>query len=270
LEALLQLDRLAQERAKTPLTLDSLTRGDREAELERWLDQQGVANAWEVAPTLVNLGYDGDQLNTLASQFEVSQLPAVTEWLNCTAIIHGVLDEIGQGAGRISEIVNALKAYTYLDQAPVQKVDVHAGLDNTLVILRGKLHEGITVHRDYAPDLPSVLAYGSELNQVWTNLIDNAIDAVNGSGEITLCTGHDDDWVIVAVEDNGHGIPQDIQGSIFDPFFTTKAPGNGTGMGLNISHSIVVQRHKGRIDLSSEPGKTRFEVRLPHQFVPEV
>lgn len=268
LKSLLTLDQLAQERAKQPSDMDSLTRSDREYELESWLDEQGVENAWEVAPALVNLGYDGSELAALVADFTSSQFLAVIEWLNCTYIIYSLLEEIGQGAVRIAEIVKALKAYTYLDQAPIQTVDVHVGLDNTLVILRSKLKPGITVHREYAADFPHIQAYGSELNEVWTNLIDNAIDAMNGEGEITLRTRHDDQWAVVEIEDNGSGIPDAIQGNVFDPFFTTKPPGEGTGMGLNISHNIVVQKHKGTINLFSEPGKTCFEVRLPLNSAP--
>jgi len=145
-------------------------------------------------------------------------------------------------------------------------VNIHEGLDNTLVILRSKLKEGVTVHREYAPDLPLIEAYGGELNQVWTNLIDNAIDAMNGRGEITLRTRQDGAWIVVEIEDTGPGIPEDIQSSIFDPFFTTKEPGKGTGMGLNITHNIIVQKHHGKINLYSQPGMTRFEVRLPLHF----
>jgi signal transduction histidine kinase len=152
-----------------------------------------------------------------------------------------------------------------MDQAPVQDVDVHAGLDSTLVMLRSRLKAGITVHREYGWNVPPIRAYGSELNQVWTNLIDNAIDAMNGQGEITIRTGYDDQWVIVKLEDNGPGIPEPVLPHIFDPFYTTKAPGKGTGMGLNISHNIVVQKHRGRIDVTSRPGQTRFEVRLPRE-----
>jgi len=267
LQSLLTLDQLAQERARRPADVDSLTRSDLEAELESWLDEQGIERGWQVAPTLVNLGYDRGELTTLVGDFSPSQFTAVIDWLNCTYTIYSLLDEIGQGAGRISEIVKALKAYTYLDQAPIQTVDVHDGLDSTLVILRGKLKTGITVHREYAPDLPHIQAYGSELNQVWTNIIDNAIDAMNGEGEITLRTRRDGQWVIVEIVDNGPGIPEPIQPSLFDPFFTTKPPGQGTGLGLNISHNIVVQKHKGRIDVDSQPGKTRFEVRLPLHLV---
>ncbi len=195
---------------------------------------------WEIAPALANLGYDCDGLNRLAAGFAPAQFGPVIDWLNYTYICYSLLEEIGHGTERISEIVAALKTYTFMDQAPVQEVDVHAGLDSTLVMLRHKLKSGIEVHREYDPNLPRIQAYGSELNQVWTNIIDNAIDAMQGKGEITLRTRHDDKWVIVELEDNGPGIPAAVLPHIFDPFYTTKAPGEGTGMGLNISHSIVV------------------------------
>jgi signal transduction histidine kinase len=263
LASLLSLDKLAQEKAKQPADMESLTRSDREYELETWLDERGVENAWEAAPTLVDLGYDCNELETMVASFDASQFLAVIDWLNYTYIIYSLLEEIGQGAGRITELVKALKGYTYLDQAPIQTVDLHDGLDSTLVILRSKLKKGITVHREYDPDLPHIQARGSELNQVWTNIIDNAIGAMNGSGEITLRTRYDDQWVIVEIEDNGPGIPDDVLPNLFEPFFTTKPPGQGTGLGLNISHNIIVQKHQGRIDVTSQPGQTRFEVRLP-------
>jgi signal transduction histidine kinase len=263
LDSLLTMDKLAQDRAKKPVDMDALARSDSESELEDWLQEQGVGNAWEIAPTLVNLGYDRDELAALVAGFTPSQFLAVIDWLNCTHTIYSLLEEIGQGTGRIAELVIALKGYTYLDQAPIQTVDIHEGLDSTLVILRSKLKPGVTVQRQYEPDLPRIQAFGSELNQVWTNLIDNAIDAMNGEGQVTLRTRSDDRWVIVEVEDNGPGIPEAVQPHLFDPFFTTKAPGKGTGLGLNISHTIVVQKHQGRIDVYSKPGSTRFEVRLP-------
>jgi signal transduction histidine kinase len=269
LDTLLSLDQRAQARARQPANLDSLTRSDREAELEAWLEKQGVERAWEVAPALVNLGYDTGELRAWVADFAPAQFLAAIEWLTCTYTIYCLLDEIAHGTGRISEIVKALKSYSYMDQAPVQSVDVHEGLDNTLVILRGKLKPEIRLHRDYAPDLPRIQAYGSELNQVWTNLVDNAIDAVNGGGDITLRTCYDDEWVIVEVEDSGPGIAETIQAHLFDPFFTTKAPGQGTGLGLNISHNIIVQKHKGRIDVTSQPGRTCFQVRLPLNVTPD-
>jgi signal transduction histidine kinase len=261
--SLLALDKLARERAGKPADMDSLTQSDREQALEAWLEERGIKRAWQVAPTLVNLGFEPGEVQTLVASFTVDQFPAIIDWLNDTYTVYSLLDEIGLGAGRIAELVKALKGYSYLDQAPIQTVDIHDGLDSTLVILRSKLRPGITVHRDYAADLPRIEAYGSELNQVWTNLIDNAIDATNGQGEIALQTRHDDRWVIVSIEDTGPGIPDEILPNLFDPFFTTKPPGSGTGLGLNISHNIVVQKHGGRIDVSSEPGKTRFEVRIP-------
>jgi signal transduction histidine kinase len=269
-DALLSLDRLAQARARQPAYLDALARSDREAEWEAWLDERGIENAWQVAPVLVNLGYDQAEVVALVANFSPAQFAAAIEWLHCSSTVYSLVEEIGHGAGRISEIVRALKAYAYLDQAPIQTVNLHDGLDNTLIILRSKLASGVTVQREYAPDLPLIEAYGSELNQVWTNLIDNAIDAMNGQGEITLRTRHDGQWAIVEIEDSGPGIPPEIQPNIFDPFFTTKPPGQGTGLGLNISHNIIVQKHQGRIDVYSRPGQTRFEVRLPlHRAVGE-
>ena len=262
LDSLLALDKLAQERAKKPAEMDPIARSDHEIELETWLEEQGVGNAWEVAPALVNVGYDRSELAWLVSGFTPAQFLAVIDWLNYTYIIYSLLEEIGQGAGRIAELVKALKDYTYLDQAPIQAVDIHEGLDSTLVILRSKLTD-VTVHRDYARDLPRIQARGSELNQVWTNLVDNAIDATNGQGAVTLRTRSDDQWAIVEVEDNGPGIPEEALPNLFDPFFTTKAPGKGTGLGLNISHNIIVQKHQGRIEVNSQPGRTRFEVRIP-------
>lgn len=258
------LARQARERAVQPPELDVLARSDRESELEAWLEEREVADAWEFAPTLVSMDYDVAELVTLAEHFPVDQLSTVINWLNSTYIIHNLLLEIGLGAGRISDIVKALKSYAYLDQAPVQTVDVHEGLNNSLLILRHKLEAGgISVRRQYAPDLPKFQAYGTELNQVWTNLIDNAIDALAGQGEITIRTRQENDCALVEIEDNGPGIPPETQSKIFDPFFTTKPPGQGTGLGLDISYNIVVHRHRGDIKVFSKPGQTCFQVWLP-------
>lgn len=265
MDALLSLDRLARERALQPVDIASIDRSDLEAEFETWLDEQGVENAWELAPTLVNLGFDSRQQQELEDTFSSTQLPAVIEWLGVTYTVYSLLAEIVQGAGRIAEIVKSLKTYVYLDQAPVGVIDVHEGLDNTLVMMRSKIRGGITVKREYAPDLPRIQAYGSELNQVWTNLIDNAIDAMDGKGEIVIRTRSQDSWVVVEIQDNGRGIPQEIQSKIFSPFFTTKPVGKGTGLGLNTSYNIV-QKHAGEIKVYSRPGRTCFEVRLPVNF----
>ncbi|HJX41842.1 MAG TPA: ATP-binding protein [Anaerolineales bacterium] len=248
-----------------PPVLEALARSDRESELEAWLEQRGLADPWEQAPLLVNLDYDVARLEALAQSFPNAQLPVILTSLTATYSVHNLLAEIGAGVGRISQIVKALKTYSYLDQAPVQAVDVREGLEDTLLILRSKL-EGISVRREYAPDLPRIQGYGSELNQVWTNLIDNAAYAVDGIGEIVLRTRREGDFVIVEVQDNGPGIPAEIKDRIFDPFFTTKPVGQGTGLGLDISYNIVVNKHRGDIQVSSEPGRTVFEVRLPLNF----
>jgi len=265
-DVLATLGQLTEERARQPTDLDPLARSDREYEVESWLDSMGVEGAWEVAPILVDTGYDTDALAKLGQGFSPEQLPRIMASLSNHYATHTLLEELGQGAGRIAEIVKALKSYSYLDQAPIQTIDVHEGLDDTLVMLRNKLKTGIVVRREYAPDLPRIQAYGSELNQVWTNIIDNAIGAMEGQGELVVRTCWENPWVVVEIQDTGSGIPKDVLPEIFDPFFTTKAPGEGTGLGLNISHNIAVQKHKGEITVHSEPGATCFEVRLPVDF----
>jgi signal transduction histidine kinase len=177
--------------------------------------------------------------------------------------VYGLLGEVRQSTGRISQIVKAVKSYTYLDQAPIQEVDIHEGLENTLVMLRHKLKLGVNVVRQYAQDLPLVEAYASDLNQVWTNVIDNAIDAMQGQGELVLKTYLKDGHVIVEIQDSGPGIPSEIQSRIFEPFYTTKPPGSGSGLGLNIAYDIVVNKHHGEIHLTSQPGATLFQIVLP-------
>lgn len=263
LEHLKTLGKLARERSREPDNMDALTRSDAESDLESWLDNQGIENAWQSAPVLVSIGYDQSSIGALQEAFTANQFPALVEWLSCTYAIHTLLSEISLGTARIVEIVKALKTYTFMDQAPLQSVNVHEGLDNTLIILKNKLKKGISVHREYAVNLPDISAFGGELNQVWTNIIDNAIDAMEGRGVLLLRTRRENPWVVVEIEDNGPGIPSEIQSKVFDPFFTTKAPGEGTGLGLNISRNLVVQKHKGQIFVTSEPGKTRFTVRLP-------
>lgn len=268
LDELLALHRLAQERARKPVVLDAITYSDREAAFEDWLDKRGVETAWELVPALVGLGYDQGDLQSLAETFDKQQFPVVLDWLSSTHAVYSLVAEIGLGTSRITEIVKALKTYTYMDQAPVQTVDVQEGLDNTLIILQNKLKAGITVRREYAKDLPAIQAYGSELNQVWTNIIDNAIDAMGGKGTLMVRARRDGSWVVVEIEDDGPGIPEELQSRIFDPFVTTKPPGEGTGLGLNISRNLVVQKHRGEISVSSEPGRTCFDVRLPIDFSP--
>jgi len=257
------LGQLAKDRARQPNDIDALTRSDKESDMEAWLDKNGFETAWQLAPTLVSLGYDQSKILTVAETFSTSQFIVVIEWLSCTYTIHSLLSEISVGTSRIVEIVKALKTYTFMDKAPLQSVNVHESLDNTLIILKNKLKAGVTVHREYAQDIPDIPVYGGELNQVWTNIIDNAIDAMEGQGVLTLQTRNEDPWVVVEIEDNGQGISEEVQTKVFDPFFTTKPPGKGTGLGLNISRNIIVQKHQGQITVSSKPGKTRFTVWLP-------
>ncbi len=266
LEILEQHTQMIQQRAKAPLDLAPLTRSDQEYEIETWLADQCVEDAWELAPVLVNIGYDCSMLSVLAKNFSSEEFTTVAALLSNRYTTRNLLAEIKQGTGRISEIVKALKSYTYLDQAPVQSVDVHDGLNDTLVMLHSQLKAGIQVRREYAQDLPRIEAFGSELNQVWTNIIDNAISTMEGKGELVLRTYRQDSWVIVEIRDTGPGIPPNIQGKIFDPFFTTKPPGKGTGLGLSISHNIIVQKHKGKIAVYSRPGETCFEIKLPLNF----
>ncbi len=244
------------------VSIDPMVQSDRESEVQAWLEGRGVQDAWEMAPTLVTAGWDVKRLADLDGIFGAELLPRLLRWLAAGSLVYSLLDEVDVGTGRISEIVRAVKAYSYLDQAPIQEVDVHEGLENTLVILRHKLKDGIQVTRQYAADLPRIEAHGSELNQVWTNILDNAIDAMRGRGEITLRTSKNGENVIVEIEDNGPGVPEAIQKRIFEPFFTTKPPGQGTGLGLHIAYNIV-NNHHGGIHLTSQAGKTIFEVKLP-------
>ncbi len=250
------------QRAAAPVVLDTLTRSDRESELQTWLEDRGVDDAWEIAPALVGFGWNLQAIQTLDKTFAPEQLVTLACWLSAGSQVYGLIGEIAMSAERISEIVKAVKSYSYLDQAPIQQVNVHQGLENTLIILHHKLKQNIHVTRDYAPDLPLIEAYGSELNQVWTNIIDNSIDAMNGEGELTLRTRREDGHVIVEIGDNGPGIPPDIQSRIFEPFFTTKPPGVGTGLGLHITYNII-QKHHGQIQVTSRPGATVFQVTLP-------
>jgi PAS domain S-box-containing protein len=263
LERLIELDRVARKRARSPAEMNALARSDREAALEEWLSARGIATNAELVPALVSLEYGEAELEALAEVFPDEQFSLVIDWLSCMFAIYSLVGEIGLGASRIAEVVKALKTYTHMDRAPVQAVDVREGLDNTLIILHSKLKRGVTVVREYAEDLPVIQAYAGELNQVWTNIIDNAIDAMDGKGTLILRARREDSWVVVEIEDSGRGIPEEIQEEIFDPFFTTKGPGEGSGLGLNISRNLVVRKHQGQLSVTSRPGRTAFTIRLP-------
>jgi len=216
----------------------------------------------------VSLGYDPRELSRLAGIWS-GDTAVVVAWVARAQPVLALAREIGEATRRISDIVKALKSYSFLGEGPVRPVDVTEGMDNTLIMLRSKLRTGITVVREYAPDLPRIDASGSELNQVWTNLIDNAVDAMGErGGRIVVRARRDGDGVVVEIEDDGPGIPESAQAYVFDPFFTTKEPGKGTGLGLSTSRNIVVKKHSGTIEVSSRPGCTRFIVRLPLHLPP--
>jgi signal transduction histidine kinase len=250
-------------RAAAPPLFDPLTLSEQEDQLQEWLEDHSVGEAWDLAPVLASSGWERRELELLSEQFSPLQLPVVVRWLAANSSVYDLLEEVGKSAEAMSEIVKAVKTYSYLDQAPIQEVDVRESLENTLVLLRPKIKAGVSIERDYADDVPRIEAYGSELNQVWTNIMDNAVDAMQAQGELALRTSASDGAVIVEIIDNGPGIPSELQPRIFEPFFTTKAPGVGTGLGLHIAYNIVVNKHHGQIQVSSKPGETRFRVVLP-------
>ncbi|HJQ29152.1 MAG TPA: cyclic nucleotide-binding domain-containing protein [Rubrobacter sp.] len=262
-EALGALQAGATERTATVSMYDPLTLSEQEDLVQDWLEDHGVGQAWELAPVLVSFGWDRDELERLAGRFTPEQLTVAVRWLGANSSVYGLLEEVGQSAEDISEIVKAVKTYSYLDQAPIQEVDVRESLENTLVLLRPRIESGVSITRDYADDVPRIEAYGSDLNQVWTNILENAIDAVRAQGELTLHAYPENGAVVVEILDDGPGIPTEIQPRIFEPFFTTKPPGAGTGLGLHIAYNIVVHKHHGQIQVASEPGETRFRVVLP-------
>jgi len=264
------LDVLARERSHEPVELNVLTRTEREIALEEWLRGQGCRDHGEVVPALVNVGFVKEDLDELMKPFTGEQVPVVIRWFGLKLTIYSLVEEIGLATGRIVTLVKALKTYTYMDQAPVQSIDLRKELDNTLIIMRSKLKKGVEVVREYAEDLPAIEAYASELNQVWTNLIDNGIDAMEGSGTLIIRAKREDPWLVVEIEDSGPGIPPEHLPKIFDPFFTTKPPGEGTGLGLNISRNLIVKKHHGEMSVKSKPGSTCFTVHLPMDFRPAV
>jgi signal transduction histidine kinase len=235
--------------------------GDAEDELAGWLEDHGVEEPWELAPALAGAGVDEKRLEELAGALDERSLAGGLGWLTLTLELVGLAREIGTSAGRISELVGAVKEFTYMDRAAVGEVDVISGLENTLTILEPRL-KGVTLRREYQENLPRIPGRGGELNQVWTNLIDNAVDAVQGRGEIVVRAYVKDSRVVVEVVDDGPGIPREAQVHVFEPFYTTKEVGAGTGLGLDIVRRAV-STHGGAISVRSEPGETRFTVRFP-------
>jgi signal transduction histidine kinase len=261
-ERLLAAEQDATKRLNEALPLDSLTRSDREDALARWFDQHHIPEGWRLAPSFVSAGLDADWLSALTKQLSPNSHIAALNWLDARLNLHSLLKLVDQSTGRVADLVKAIKSYTHMDQSPMQEINIHEGIENTLTMLGYKL-KNVEVVRAFDLSVPRIMAYGGELNQVWTNLIDNAIDAVAGSGKICVGTFIEDNQVVVEILDNGKGIPQEIQPRLFEPFFTTKSVGTGTGLGLLISHRIVANRHGGEIEFESKPGETRFKVRLP-------
>ena len=263
-QCLAEIGREVQERAETTPVLGALEQSDREEEIGLWLEARDFEDAWQVAPTLAISGLDVAWLDSLAARAPDGALRDLLPWIGATLTTRELLDELGNSTRRVSDLVKAVKEYSYMDQAPLQNIDVCEGLESTLTMLEHKLKKGdINVTREYEEDLPRINAYGSELNQVWTNLIDNAIDALDGTGRIWVRTSREPGRVLVEIANNGPGIPEEIEPRIFEPFFTTKGVGGGTGLGLAVARRIVVGHHGGDIRVGSKPGETTFAVRLP-------
>jgi signal transduction histidine kinase len=243
--------------------LSALERSDLEDGVADWLDEHEVSQPWDLAGVFVAAGLAPHDLERVADAVAPSFLEPALRWLAYTVETETLLVEIGDSTSRIPKLVDAAKQYSQMDRTPHQPTDLRAGLDATLVMLGGKIRPGITVVKDYDPDLPQVPAYAGELNQVWTNLIVNALDAMAGEGTLTVRTAREGACALVEVADTGPGIPEDLRPRVFEPFFTTKPVGQGTGLGLDVSWRIVVQRHGGDLRVTSVPGDTRFQVVLP-------
>ena len=230
--------------------------------LAAWLERRAVPDFRELAASLADAGLETSALEEIDRCFPGELLGAVVTRLSASLVAGRLADEIENSTGRISELVRAIKEYSYMDQAPEQEIDIHQGIESTLIMLRHRLKQGITVIREFDRTLPRICARGSELNQVWTNLIDNAIDAMGGKGELRIRTARELDRAVVEIRDNGPGIPLEIRDRIFEPFFTTKNVGDGTGLGLDAVYRIV-ENHHGEVRVESRPGDTRFRVLLP-------
>jgi signal transduction histidine kinase len=241
---------------------DTLTIATLEDELDTLLRSHGQDDLWQLSASLARKGARPDVLESLFASLDADTARAALVRLCASLEIFGMLNEIESSVSRISDLVGAIKQYTFMDQAPVQNVDIVKSLETTLTILNHKLKKGVTVQRDYQKIPLLVDSFGSELNQVWTNIIDNAIDAMGGKGELRVRTFRDDSCVVVEIGDNGPGIPTEVQPHIFEPFFTTKGVGQGTGLGLDTVQRIV-RKHKGSIQVNSKPGDTRFQIWLP-------
>ena len=262
-ESIDAFEKKAIDHTVTAKQLNSLDQSDREDEVSEWLESHGISDPWKLSGNLVEAGMDSTALEQLLGEIPATATVDVLARVNCQLAAAKLASEIKTATTRISELVGAIKEYSYMDQASRQDLDVHKGLDNTLLILKYKLKKkDISVTRDYAESLPVIKAYGSELNQVWTNLIVNAVDAMSKGGTLKVRTKREPTDIMVEIRDNGAGIPASVRSRIFEPFFTTKPVGEGTGLGLD-TVARIVRKHRGNIRFESKPGDTCFQVRLP-------
>lgn len=260
--ALEALSARAFEAERGPVDLDPIAREEQETAVEDWLDAQEIANPWDLAPVFVQAGLTEEQLDALAGALPSATVSNALTWLSESLTAQELIAIISNSSRRISDLVSAVKGYSHMDRATEQVVDVHEGLDGTLLILGHRL-KNVTVHREYDRSLPPLRVFGNTMNQVWTNIIDNAVDAMDEHGALTIRTRRDRDNLVVEIEDNGSGIaPADLT-CIFEPFYTTKPQGVGTGLGLDTAWRIVTEEHGGMITVESEPGRTVFRVSLP-------
>ncbi len=259
------LDTLRREITANTVPLGALALADREETLAAWLTRHDIVNEWEIAPPLAAAGADLAWCERAATVLEGPALEPGLEWVASTLAVTTLLSEIKESSRRISALVGAIKSYSQMDRASMQRIDVTDGLDSTLVMLKHKIPPAVTVVRDYGADVPPIEAHAGELNQVWTNLIDNALDAMGDAGTLRLTTRLEQNDVVIEVGDTGPGMPPDVAARAFEAFYTTKDVGKGTGLGLDIAQRIVVERHGGTIAIESRPGETVLRIRLPFQ-----
>lgn len=245
--------------------LSMMERSEREDDLAEWLEDHGAEDGYEMADVLADFGMTTDDLEEISLQVPDAHLTPVVGWIRNVLTTEKMVAEIEEASKRIADLVQSIKSYTHMDRAPEkEEADIHAGIKNTVVMLNHKLRKNkVTLVENFSPEMPPIKLFVSELNQVWTNLIDNAIDAMADGGTLEINSVAEDGFAKVRIVDSGTGIPEDIVGQIFDPFFTTKGVGEGTGMGLEIAHRIVQRQHNGRISVESKPGRTQFEVCIP-------
>jgi signal transduction histidine kinase len=254
--------RMLGERRQHLLSLDPISRSTQEEALDNWMHEHDIEDAWQLAPVLVEAGTTIDELEVLKDKIGTEHTGDVLRWIERDLTVHALLDTITQSTERISDLVAAVKSYSFMGETPIQRIDIHDGLETTLTILGHKLTD-VVVTREYDRSLPPVTANGQQLNQVWTNLIDNAIDAMEGRGHLTIQTRREDNQLVVVIADNGPGIAPDLLSHVFEPFFTTKDVGEGTGLGLDIVRNIITHEHQGDVQVTSHPGDTRFRISLP-------